>query len=126
MTIQASKFQGASGTTYAYYVFPLDFSPKDDQFGNYMLARQSQEGRWIPVFIGQGNLKERVSDKAHMRNAQKKGATHILARVNQNEHLRRVEERDLLVAHPEACAPTGCNENKVTKPAPLRIAQKRD
>lgn len=126
MAIQSSKFQGASGTTYAYYVFPLDFSPKDDQFGNYMLARQSQEGRWIPVFIGQGNLKERVRDKAHVRRAQQKGATHILARVNQNEQLRRVEERDMLVAHPEACLPTGCNEKMFAKAAPLRVVQKRN
>lgn len=126
MIIPSRKFQGASGTTYNYYVFSLDFSPKDHQFGNYMLARQSQEGHWIPVFIGQGNLKERMRDKTNMRHAQKKGATHILARVNENEQLRRVEERDMLVAHPEACIPTGCNENSFTKPAPLRVAQKRN
>ena len=46
--------------------------------------------------------------------------------MNENEHLRRVEERDLLVAHPEACAPTGCNESKSVKAAPLRVAQKRN
>ena len=72
MTIAISKFQGTSGTTYSYYVFPLDFRPKDDQFGNYMLARQSDEGRWIPVYIGEGNLKMRVMDKTHMRLAREK------------------------------------------------------
>ncbi|MGA9852113.1 MAG: hypothetical protein WBR15_04215 [Gammaproteobacteria bacterium] len=120
------SFRGASGTNYSYYAFGMDFRPKDSQFGNYMFARQSSEGRWVPVYIGQGNLKERVNDQAHISLVRKKGATHILARMNPNEQLRRVEELDMLAGHPEACVPTGCNENKSVKPAPLRVAQKRN
>jgi hypothetical protein len=91
-----------------------------------MFARRAGDGRWVPVYIGQGNLKEQVSDKIQVARARKKGASHILARTNPNEQLRRVEAHDMLAGHPEACAPTGCNENKSVTPAPLRIANKRD
>ncbi|MGH8293041.1 MAG: hypothetical protein ACRESA_06155 [Gammaproteobacteria bacterium] len=126
MNPPVSLFRGASGINYSYYIFDLSFRPKDSQFGNYMLARRSDGGGWIPVYIGQGDLKEHIGDKNHLNRARKKGATHILARTNPNEKLRHIEERDMLAAHPEVCAPTGCNEIKPVKPAPLRVPQKRN
>lgn len=126
MNPPVSNFRGASGTNYSYYIFDLAFSPKDSQFGNYMFAKQSDQGHWVPVYIGQGNLKEHMSDKRQVSLVRKKGATHILARMNPNEQLRRVEEMDMLAGHPEACVPNGCNENRSVKPAPLRVAQKRN
>jgi hypothetical protein len=50
---------GASGTPYKFYIWeiPANFSP--NQNGNYIYAKKNSEGKWVPIYIGQGDLKDR-------------------------------------------------------------------
>ena len=124
MNQHSSNFCGASGADYSYYVFPLNFVPKDNQFYNYMFASLSSEGDWNPVFIGQGDLKEYVTDPAHIRSVKLKGATNLLAHMSPHAQQRRAEELDMLGGHPQAYEPTGCNRNTLVNAALLRMPNK--
>jgi hypothetical protein len=97
-----SSFCGASGTDYNYGVFPQDFVPQDQQFYNYMFANLSPEGRWNPVFIGHGDLKQYLSDQAHIRNVAHSRSTHVLAHISPDAQQRRMEASDMLASHPQA------------------------
>ena len=84
---------------------------KKGEQGNYIYAKVSQ-GRWLPIYIGQGDLGERTNIDNHHQSIclKAKGATHVHAHVNQREAARMVEEADLLASHLQAYQPTGCNE----------------
>jgi hypothetical protein len=104
-----SSFSGASGTDYSYGVFPQDFAPQDKQFYNYMFANLSPEGRWNPLFIGEGNLKQYLSDQARIRNVAHSYSTHVLAHISPDAQRRRMETSDMLVSYPQAL--TSSNRN---------------
>ena len=110
MNQHASSFYGASGADYSYRVFSQNFKPENNQFYNYMFASLSSEGNWIPVFIGQGDLKQYLSDQAHVRDVALTSATHVLAHMSPDEQQRRMEALDMLASHPQAHEFTGCNE----------------
>lgn len=101
---------GKSGKTYTHYIYELPYSFKDDQPGNYIFTRV-ESGSWIPVYIGQGDLGDRVGEGHHKWQCIKsKRATHVHAHLNKDETARLAEERDLLARHQEAYSPKGCNE----------------
>jgi len=102
---------GASGAQYSYWSHPLPFSCDPRQNGNYIFAKISNNV-WVPVYIGQGDLNDRINDPTHYECAILKGATHVHVHTNPTGLSRIVEERDLLAAHPSAYAPTGCNEKQ--------------
>ena len=104
-------WKGASGRSYTYYVYAMPAGLNDGQDGNYVYAKRL-DGRWQPIYIGQGDLGERTDINAHhqSRCLKTKGATHVHARKNGGEADRLAEERDLLKAYPEAYQPIGCNE----------------
>ncbi|MDE2090296.1 MAG: hypothetical protein KGJ08_00145 [Gammaproteobacteria bacterium] len=104
-----SSFSGASGADYSYAVFPQHFVPQDQQFYNYMFASLSPEGRWNPVFIGQGDLKQYLNDQAHIRGVAHSRSTHVLAHISPDAQQRRMEASDMLASHPQALALSGCN-----------------
>jgi len=104
-----SSFSGASGADYSDNVFPTNFTPQDKQFYNYMFASLSSEGRWIPVFIGQGDLKQYLSDQALVRGAAHTRSTHVLAHISPDGQQRRTEASDMLASYPQALALSGCN-----------------
>ena len=105
----SSSFSGASGADYSYGVFSANFTPQDKQFYNYMFASLSPEGRWIPAFIGQGDLKQYLSDQAQVRGLAHTRSTHVLAHISPNEQQRRMEASDMLASHPQALALSGSN-----------------
>lgn len=104
---QTETWEGASGTQYTYYVYPLPHSFAENK-GNYIFARIGA-GKWVPIYIGEGDLKDRVSNPDQGACIDSKGASHIHARLNENEQSRKAEESDLLAGHPEAYVPNGCN-----------------
>ena len=102
---------GVSDRSYRYKVFKLPVAFDGRQFGNYVLAKHGVGGRWIPIYIGEGDLAKRIGPnhyKAHC--IKSKGATHAHVHLTADEHDRRAEMRDMLSRHREAYEPIGCND----------------
>ena len=53
---------GESGTRYTYYICELPASFKENQNGNYIYSKKNTEGKWVPIYIGQGDLKDRTEN----------------------------------------------------------------
>ncbi len=110
-TRQQCAWTGASGRSYTYFVYSLPCSFNKNQPGNYIYCRINARGNWVPVYIGQGDLGDRIGPNHHQAACiRSKGATHVHVHLNRREQDRRAEESDLLAAHPESYQPTGCNE----------------
>ena len=102
---------GASGQQYEYEIWTLPAERDLKPDGNYIYARRNQGGRWVPIYIGEGNLAERASDSHHKaRCIKQKGATHFHCGLNSTLAARRAEEQDLLARYRNAYQPNGCNE----------------
>lgn len=97
------RWNGASGNTYVYYVYPLGthFVKRP---GNYIYASHTGNG-WRALYIGQtGSLADRLSGHPEEECARRHGATHIHAHINDHgEQARRNEERDLIAQHGPPC-----------------------
>jgi hypothetical protein len=105
------EWTGGSGRTYTFVVVPwpapLEFGVVD---GNYICARQTVNGDWMPVFIGEGDLAD-PCDESHPRFDQllKRGVTHLHCHINNDPAARRREAQDLLAGQTLAFMPVGCN-----------------
>lgn len=88
---------GVSGTEYQYEVYSLDaeFRPLP---GNYIYARQAEDGNWIPIYIAQTrDLHQRLEGHVRMDDAIASGATHLHAHYCAvGQAARCTEERDLI------------------------------
>lgn len=103
---------GKSGAEYTYYVRELPVPLKAEQDGNYVYAKKNSKGRWVPVYIGEGDLRERSGPGHHKaRCIRQRGATHFHCHLESDARTRRAEERDLLRRFTNAYTPYGCNEN---------------
>ena len=103
---------GGSGTKYTYHVYSLPRSFNTGQNGNYIFAKKTATG-WDAVYIGEGDLGERISENHHKWDCIKeKGAGHVHVHLNTDEQARKSEESDLLDGNPEAYEPIGCNEKE--------------
>ena len=105
-------WEGASGETYGYGVYTLPFSHAPSMKGNYIFAKFIHDS-WHAVYIGQGNIDERINDAIHYKCAIRKGATHVHVHTNSKEYDRVKEVNDLLNNHHESHEPTGCNVKHV-------------
>ena len=108
--IPTYDWKGYSGKIYTYftYILPADFDP--NQPGNYIFSRQNTQGTWLPIYIGQWDLNDRVNFHHQIECIRQKGATHFHCHKNSIENDRLEEESDLLANHSQAYKPTGCNE----------------
>ena len=80
------NWTGASGTKYTYFVYALPVNFNANQDGNYIYSRKNDKGQWLPVYIGQGDLADRISDNHHRADCiRKKGATHVQVHLNTKE-----------------------------------------
>ncbi|MBA7608183.1 hypothetical protein ES703_15359 [subsurface metagenome] len=104
---QAAIWEGGSGKQYKYWVYPLPHH-FPSQLGNYIFAK-TEGTQCLAVYIGEGDLEDRVSNHHRADCIRSKGATHIHARKNEDDRARKAEESDLLDGNPEAYEPTGCN-----------------
>ena len=106
------EWTGKSGASYTFVVIPWP-APLDEGYvvGNYICARRSDHGDWIPVYIGEGDLGSACSKKHPCFGLlQKRGVTHMHCHLNDDADARRHEARDLLSRHTLAVMPIGCNE----------------
>jgi len=102
---------GASGREYIYHIHSLPVNFNLNQPGNYIYAKANYSYEWIPVYIGQGDLGERISENHHQAECiRAKGATHVHVHLNASEANRVSEEKDLLENYTNAYKPNGCNE----------------
>ncbi len=102
---------GASGTKYTYSVHELPVSFDKNNDGNYIYSKLNQKNQWVPIYIGEGNLGDRVSNDHRQAVCIKyKGATHVHAHPNHSADARKAEGTDLLGRYTNAYKPNGCNE----------------
>jgi hypothetical protein len=98
---------GASGRRYHYWVYRLPARFEPGQTGNFIFARLDGR-RWVPLYIGQGDLHAAATAPPARACLEAAGATHLHANQGGHTQVRRDEARDLLRAHPEALQPHGC------------------
>lgn len=99
-----------NGNSLEFTGYPIDTNFTAGQFGNYIFAKfTNNNNTCLAVYIGEGDIKDRVTDHLKKGCVTKKGATHIFVRLNNNEKGRFDDETKLLIGNPEAYEPTGCN-----------------
>jgi hypothetical protein len=99
---------GASGKSYVYHIYEVEFDPTAAQDGNYIFAKVVEK-LWRPIYVGEGDLKDRLAAARKDGCVTRKGATHVHMHLNSDEDDSKAEESDILAAHSVAYAPTGCN-----------------
>ena len=107
------NWKGKSNTTYEYQIHELPVSFKDDQPGNYIYSKLNDKHLWVPIYIGEGDLGDRIGDDHHQSACiARKGATHVHVHLNDPQSVRQKEEADLLGRYTNAYKPSGCNVKK--------------
>ena len=98
------NWPGLSGKVYPYQIHPIDasFQPVP---ANYIYAKQSENGEWVPLYIAQTrNLSQRLEDFEKQGRAFQSGATHILVNISNVGHADRCsEQRDLILCWKPSC-----------------------
>jgi hypothetical protein len=98
------EWTGQSGREYSYKVYPLgaDFKPVA---ANYIYARMSEGGHWIPLYVAQTrDLHQRPEGSGKHDGAIQKGATHIHVHASsEGQAVRCEEERDLVLRWRPEC-----------------------
>jgi len=97
-------WEGKSGKKYGYWIYPIGTSFKDVP-GNYIYAKETEPGKWRPVYIGQtSSLKDRLADHEKEACAKRNGATHVHTHTSSDsETVRKVEETDLVLMWKPVC-----------------------
>ena len=108
--IPTYNWKGYSGKIFTYFTYrlPVDFNL--NQPGNYIFSRQNTQGNWLLIFIGQGDLNDRINYYHQIECIRQKGSTYFHCHTNSTENDRLEEESDLLDNHSQSYQPTGCNE----------------
>ncbi len=95
---------GQSGKEYQYEAYPLDasFQPLP---GNYIYAKQAEDGSWTPIYIAQTRgLHQRLEGHVRLDDASANGATHLHAHYcSAGQAARCTEERDLILRWQPVC-----------------------
>lgn len=95
---------GQSGKEYPYEIRPLDavFRPLP---GNYICARPSEDGSWVPLYVAQTrDLHQRLEGHVTVEDAVAQGATHIHVHYcTAGQAARCTEERDLILRWQPIC-----------------------
>ena len=111
MANEPCNWNGTKGSIYFYEVHPINVTIKADVLGNYIFARKTPNA-WEAVYIGEGDLRTRISEHINNKDVMQKGATHIHLHPAKNKTESFDEETDLLLVHTEAYEPIGCNVKK--------------
>lgn len=95
---------GQSGAKYKYWISDLNSAFKESP-GNYIFAKETQAGRFTPIYIGQtGNLRERIENHDQLPCIRRNEATHICSHTSSSdEETRRAEEDDLIQRWDPVC-----------------------
>jgi hypothetical protein len=98
------KWPGQSGKEYQYEAYPLD-TPFQPLPGNYIYARQAEDGSWVPIYVAQTrDLHQRLEGHVRMDDAIANGATHLHAHYcSAGQASRCTEEHDLILRWQPVC-----------------------
>ena len=98
------NWPGQSGTEYQYESYPFDTAFKAVP-GNYIYARQSDDGGWIPIYIASTrDLHQRLEGHVKLDDAIASGATHFHVHYSTaGQGARCGEERDLIARWHPVC-----------------------
>ena len=92
------SWPGQSGKEYQYTVYPIEttFPPVP---GNYIYAKQSEEGQWIALYVAQTrDMHQRLEGHEKLQDATDNGATHIHVNLASSGQAGRcTEEKDLIL-----------------------------
>ena len=98
------RWPGQSGKEYPYEIHPIDsaFRPLP---GNYIFAKQSEDGSWVPLYIAQTrDMHQRLEGHEKLQDATENGATHIHVNFSSGSQAARcTEERDLILLWKPVC-----------------------
>lgn len=88
--------QSGKGYHYEIYAIETEFRPLP---GNYIYARQTEDGSWMPIYVGQTrDMHQRLEGQEKLASAIENGATHIHMHYDTvGQAARCTEERDLIV-----------------------------
>jgi hypothetical protein len=98
------SWPGQSGKEYQYEIYPIDTTFQALP-GNFIYATQSEEERWVPVYIAQTRgMHQRLEGHVGVEDAKANGATHIHAHYcSEGQAARCSEERDLILRWQPVC-----------------------
>jgi predicted GIY-YIG superfamily endonuclease len=97
MAAQTINWPGQSGEKYLYHIYNIG-TQMDAVPANYIFARKTEAGRYVPIYIGQtSDISERFDNHHKMPCIRKNGATHIHTHESStSEKERQAEETDLI------------------------------
>jgi hypothetical protein len=94
-----NNWVGDSGTQYPYEIHALDAQFRAVP-ANYIYARQSEDGTWVPIYIAQTRaLSQRLEGHVSVEDARGHGATHIHVHLSTAGQATRFSEEHDLVNH---------------------------
>ena len=98
------RWPGQSGNAYHYEIHPID-TAFGALPGNFIYAKQSEDGSWIPIYIAQTrDLHQRLEGHVSLDDAIANGATHIHVHYcTTGQAARCTEERDLILCWQPVC-----------------------
>jgi hypothetical protein len=98
------NWPGQSGKEYQYEVFPID-TAFQAMPGNFIYAKQAEDGSWIPIYITQTrDMHQRLEGHVSLDDAVANGATHIHVHYcTTGQAARCTEERDLIQRWQPVC-----------------------
>ncbi len=98
------NWPGKSGKEYQYEIFPFG-TPFRPLPGNYIYAGQTEDGRWVPIYIAQTrDPHQRLEGHVRVEDAMAHGATHLHAHYcSAGQAARCTEEHDLILLWQPVC-----------------------
>src|SRR6516225_6553161 len=97
---------GASGKKYIYEIHERHPKLAPNEAVNYIYAKMDEHRRWVPIYIGDGNLTQRAAVAPRdVKCIDAKGATHVHLHVNYDRDDREAEVSDLLENFPQVHVP---------------------
>ena len=98
------NWPGQSGKEYQYEVYPID-TAFQAMPGNFIYAKQGEDGSWIPIYITQTrDMHQRLEGHVSLDDAVANGATHIHVHYcTTGQAARCTEERDLIQRWQPVC-----------------------
>lgn len=104
MAEQTIKWPGQSGEEYLYHIYEIG-RQMEPVPGNYIFARKTEAGKFVPIYIGEtADISERFDNHHKMPCIRENGATHICThKSSANDKERQAEEADLIAHWDPVC-----------------------